>query len=141
MLTLSASEQPSCTAMSLFSSDLEEFLEHSCPLLSDMAKTGLASYTAKLTQIYKSNGGAAGNRSVGSVTVAAIFDRSLENEDNSSDAGSEYVLPSHLTYSCFLSAPSIASTLVKNTLIDTGALPAMISLTLINKLGLLVQTL
>lgn len=83
----------------------------------------------------KGKEGGVGGKGGGTVTVVAIFDKSSD-EDNSSDAGSEYVLPSHMSYSCFISAPSISPTLVSDALIDTGAPPAMISSTLVDRLGL-----
>ncbi|KAG6887283.1 hypothetical protein C0995_016434 [Termitomyces sp. Mi166 len=63
------------------------------------------------------------------IMVAMVF-KDLSEEDTSSEVGDEYVLPKHMTYSCFVSAPSITPTLVENALIDSGAPPAMISMML-----------
>ncbi|KAG6856295.1 hypothetical protein C0995_005689, partial [Termitomyces sp. Mi166 len=73
--------------------------------------------------------------SLAPMTVAAVFEESSDKQ-GSSNAGDKYVLPKHMTYSCFVSAPSIAPTLVENALIDSGAPPAMISSTLVASLGL-----
>ncbi|KAG6870447.1 hypothetical protein C0995_012913, partial [Termitomyces sp. Mi166 len=67
--------------------------------------------------------------SLAPVTVVAVFEESSD-EQGSSNTGDKYVLPKHMTYSCFVSAPSIAPTLVENALIDSSAPPAMISSTL-----------
>ncbi|KAG6872944.1 hypothetical protein C0992_009233, partial [Termitomyces sp. T32_za158] len=96
-------------------------------LTPEMAATAQVAFAKKS----KAAGGAGG----GSVTIAAVFEE-LSDDDEGSDAGSEYVFPRHMTLSCLVSAPSIAPTAVKRALIDTGAPPAMISLTLVNKLGL-----
>ncbi|KAG6884885.1 hypothetical protein C0992_005659, partial [Termitomyces sp. T32_za158] len=100
-----------------------------CRLTPEMAATAQAAFAKKSKVV----GGVEG----GSVTVAAVFEE-LSDDDEGSDASSEYVFPQHMT---LVSAPSIAPTSVKRVLIDTRAPPAMISLTLVNKLRLPMQRL
>ncbi|KAG6864320.1 hypothetical protein C0993_009007 [Termitomyces sp. T159_Od127] len=69
------------------------------------------------------------------VVVNAVFEGGSDG-DSSSDAGSEYVFPHHITYSCMVSAPFREPVLVKKALIDTGSPPALISQTLVTRLGL-----
>ncbi|KAG6895464.1 hypothetical protein C0993_009538, partial [Termitomyces sp. T159_Od127] len=74
------------------------------------------------------------------VSVVAVFKEESE-EESSSDAGSEYVLPQHITYPCHVSGPSLKPIFVEKVLIDTGSPPALISETLTTRLGVPVYRL
>lgn len=78
---------------------------------------------AKVKFLWKEN---LKKKRVSSITVMAVFEGSKLDED-SSDSGSKYVIPWHITYSCLVSGISIALVFIQNVLIDTGSSLALIS--------------
>ncbi|RDB23808.1 hypothetical protein Hypma_009385 [Hypsizygus marmoreus] len=107
----------------------------SCPqgdsplLLSDYKPTLTCEYVASVHAARKAGGKGKGKLT----TIGAIFEDS--SDEDTMHIGSEYILPHHLTWSCTVSAPSIAPLPVV-VMIDHGAPPALISTSFAAQLGL-----